>query len=97
MFYIHPYYGSHSRTIVISDSEYQAIRRAEAYEYVRQLESKKKRYQECIDDIDKMIDTHYKKAGLLPESNHDQSNETSEALRESSTSKEPQESEEVSR
>jgi hypothetical protein len=87
MHYLFPYYGSPScRTIVISDSEYQALQRAEAQDYITSLEGKIYSYEKEIEKLRSNILKVSKQAGLLPESKHDQPSETSETIREGGTS-----------
>ena len=87
MHYLFPYYGSPScRTILISDSEYQALQRAEAQDYIHSLEGKIYSYEKEIERLRSNILKVSKQAGLLPESKHDQPSETSETIREGGTS-----------
>ena len=87
MHYLFPYFGSPvSQTIVISDSEYQALQRAEAQDYIHSLEGKIYSYEKEIEKLRNNILKVSKQAGLLPEPKHDQPNETSETIRESGTS-----------
>lgn len=87
MHYLFPYYGSPScRTIVVSDSEYQALQRAEAQDHIHSLEGKIYSYEKEIARLRNNILKVSKQAGLLPEPKHDQPSKTSETIRESGTS-----------
>lgn len=87
MHYLFPYFGSPvSKTIVISDSEYQALQRAEAQDYIHSLEGKIYSYEKEIEKLRNNILKVSKQAGLLPEPKHDQPNETSETIRKSGES-----------
>lgn len=76
-----PYFGSPvTQTIVISDSEYKALRQAQALEEVERIEERIRTYETAIMKLHKEVGYIKEQVGLLPEADtHEQTPETSSA------------------
>ena len=76
-----PYFGSPvTQTIVISDSEYKALRQARAIEEIERIENRIRNYEAAIKTYTEEIASIKEQVGLLPETDqNEQITETTEA------------------
>ena len=82
-----PYFGSPvTQTIVISDSEYKALRQARAIEEIERIENRIRNYEAAIKTYTEEIASIKEQVGLLPETDqNEQITETTKQAEEAAT------------
>ena len=75
-----PYFGSPvTQTIVISDSEYKALRQAEARDQIERIEERIRTYEAAIAKLHKEVLVIKEQVGLPEADTHEQTSEASSA------------------
>ena len=75
-----PYFGSPvTQTIVISDSEYKALRQAEARDQIERIEERIRTYEVAIMKLQKEVGYIKEQVGLPEADTHEQTSEASSA------------------
>ena len=71
-----PYFGSPvTQTIVISDSEYKALRQAEARDQIERIEERIRTYEAAIAKLQKEVGYIKEQVGLSEADTHEQTSE----------------------
>ena len=75
-----PYFGSPvTQTIVISDSEYKALRQAEARDQIERIEERIRTYEAAIMKLQKEVISIKEQVGLPEADTHEQTSEAPSA------------------